>query len=80
MLARIGIKVDLLAADQDEVSSPRSWRPDYDTDFYLLGWTPATYDAHNVIRAILASRGRLPGVGTTNNAGYANARVDELSR
>jgi hypothetical protein len=23
--------------------------PKNDTDFYLLGWTPAAHDAHNVI-------------------------------
>jgi peptide/nickel transport system substrate-binding protein len=43
----------------------------------MLGWTPSTYDAQNVLASILHTRGK--GVGLTNVAGFSNARVDELT-
>ena len=47
------------------------------TSFYLLGWTPATYDSHNVLNAILGTPAP-SGRGQFNLGGYSNARVDEL--
>ena len=47
MLARIGVKIDLKAQTKAKFFA-KIQAPNYDTDFYLLGWTPATYDAHNV--------------------------------
>lgn len=74
-LARIGVKVRL------QTESKASYFPKIlkrDTSFYLLGWTPGTYDAHNVLNAIFATpdeRGR----GQYNLGGYANAEVDRLT-
>ena len=48
MLARIGIKVDLNAQTKTKFFA-KILAPKYDTDFYFLGWTPATYDAHNAL-------------------------------
>jgi peptide/nickel transport system substrate-binding protein len=76
MLARIGVKVDLTAQTKTRFFSKIA-APAYDTDFYLLGWTPATYDAHNAIYNALASR-KLPQ-GEINYGGYANVEVDALS-
>ena len=50
--------------------------PNYDTDFYLLGWTPATYDAHNVLYTLIA--GRANGRGEVNVGGYRDAGLDSL--
>ncbi|MBK1660779.1 ABC transporter substrate-binding protein [Paracraurococcus ruber] len=77
MLARIGVRVTLNAQTRArffaEVNGPR-----YNTSLYMLGWTPATGDAHNAIFNLIASRdGQSRGV--FNNGGIANARVDELS-
>ena len=77
MLARIGVKVDLNAMSKVRYFS-KIGPPAYDTDFYLLGWTPATYDAHNVLYNVIATRD-LPQ-GEVNYAGYSNADVDELTR
>jgi peptide/nickel transport system substrate-binding protein len=77
MLARIGIKAEVFARTKVKFFTDTGF-PNYSTSFYMLGWTPSTYDAHNVIKAILASRGRVTGTGMTNTAGYKNARVDEL--
>ena len=51
MLARIGIKVLLNAHAEGEIlregrASPGS----YDSSFYLLGWTPGSFDSWNVHR------------------------------
>jgi peptide/nickel transport system substrate-binding protein len=77
MLARIGVRVTLNAQTRAryfaEVNGPR-----YNTSFYLLGWTPATGDAHNAIYNLIASRdGKSRGV--FNNGGVTNAKVDELT-
>ena len=77
MLARVGIRVNLVAQTRAryfaEVNGPR-----YNTSFYLLGWTPATGDAHNAIHNLIASRdGAARGV--FNNGGIANPRIDQLA-
>jgi peptide/nickel transport system substrate-binding protein len=77
MLARIGVRVTLNAQTRArffaEVNGPR-----YNTSFYMLGWTPATGDAHNAIYNLIASRdGKSRGV--FNNGGLTNARIDELT-
>jgi peptide/nickel transport system substrate-binding protein len=75
MLARIGVRVTLAAQTRArffaEVNAPR-----FNTSFYLLGWTPATQDAHNALFNLLGSRDGTRGV--FNNGGYSNARLDEL--
>ena len=54
MLARIGIKVNLNAQTKAKFFA-KILAPKYDTDFYLLGWTPATYDAHNALYTLLGT-------------------------
>ncbi|MBY0329071.1 MAG: ABC transporter substrate-binding protein [Acetobacteraceae bacterium] len=75
MLARIGVRVTLAAQTRArffaEVNSPR-----YNTSFYLLGWTPATADAHNALFNLLGTRDGTRGV--FNNGGYSNPRLDAL--
>ena len=44
MLARIGIKANLLAQTRAKYFGKIN-APDFDTSFYMLGWTPGTYDA-----------------------------------
>jgi peptide/nickel transport system substrate-binding protein len=50
-LARIGVKINL-AAETKGTYFPKILRRD--TSFYLLGWTPGTYDAHNALNALMA--------------------------
>ena len=75
MLARVGIKVDLNAQTKTRFFTKIN-TPNYDTDFYLLGWTPATYDAHNVLYTLLGSRNGKRG--EINDGGYANPALDDL--
>lgn len=75
MLARIGIKVDLTAQTKTKFFTKIN-SPNYDTDFYLLGWTPATYDAHNVLYTLLGTRNGKRG--EVNDGGYSNPALDGL--
>ncbi len=76
MLARVGVKINL------EAETKATYFPKIlsrNTSFYLLGWTPGTYDSHNVLNAILGTPDA-SGRGQFNLGGYSNARLDELAR
>ena len=75
MLARIGIKVDLNAQTKAKYFN-KILAPNYNTDFYLLGWTPGTYDAHNVLYTLLGTRDGKRG--EVNAGGYSNPTLDLL--
>ena len=75
MLARVGVKVDLNAQTKSKFFAKVN-APAYDTDFYLLGWTPATYDAHNALYTLLGTRNGKRG--EVNNGGYSNPTLDGL--
>jgi len=75
MLARIGIKASLSALPKAQYFA-KILGPKYDTDFFMLGWTPATYDAHNALYTLIASRGN--GRGEVNVEGYNNPAMDDL--
>jgi len=75
MLARIGVKVDLLAQTRAKYFA-EILGPGYKTSFYLLGWTPSTYDAHNVFFNLIGSRNGTRGI--FNIGGYANPALDKL--
>ena len=76
MLAKIGIKVDVFARTKVKFFADVGY-PNYKLSFSLQGWTPATYDAHNVYYTLLGTRDP-SGRGQTNNGGYSNPKVDEL--
>jgi peptide/nickel transport system substrate-binding protein len=75
MLARIGMKIDLNAQTKSkhfgEINTPK-----FNTSFYLLGWTPATYDAHNALYALVGTRNG--SRGEINDGGYSNPQIDTL--
>ena len=50
--------------------------PKFATSFYMLGWTPSTYDAHNALYALLGSRNGQRG--EVNDGGYSNPQLDTL--
>jgi peptide/nickel transport system substrate-binding protein len=76
MLARIGVKVDL-AAEAKATYFPKVLSRN--TSFYLLGWTPVSYDSHNPLFALMATPGE-GGQGQFNLGAYSNAKLDELTR
>ncbi|WP_422365834.1 ABC transporter substrate-binding protein [Pelagibius sp.] len=77
MLAKIGVKIDLLAQTKSKYFGKVLAQNNYDTSFYLLGWTPSTFDSHNPITALMSCR--VDGKGAFNLGGYCNERVTELS-
>jgi peptide/nickel transport system substrate-binding protein len=76
MLARIGVKVNLVAETKATYFPKVLSR---NTSFYLLGWTPGTYDSHNPLFALMSTPGE-GGQGQFNLGSYSNPRVDELTR
>ena len=76
MLARAGIRVTLNAQTRARYFA-EILGPGYTTSFYLLGWTPSTYDAHNALFNLTATR--TGARGQFNVGGYSNARLDELT-
>jgi peptide/nickel transport system substrate-binding protein len=73
-LARIGVKVNL-QAETKGTYFPKILRRD--TSFYLLGWQPSTYDAHNPLNALMRCVDD-KGSGLFNLGAYCNPKVDEL--
>ena len=76
MLARINVKVNL-AAETKGTYFPKILSRN--TSFYMLGWTPGSYDSHNPLFALLATPGA-GGQGQFNLGTYSNAKVDELTK
>ena len=74
-LSRINVKINL-QAETKGTYFPKVLRR-Y-TSFYMLGWTPATYDAHNAMNAIMRCVDD-KGAGQFNLGAYCNPKVDELT-
>ena len=74
-LSRINVKINL-QAETKGTYFPKVLRRD--TSFYMLGWTPATYDAHNALNAIMRCVDD-KGAGQFNLGAYCNPKVDELT-
>ncbi|ABE44040.1 ABC transporter substrate-binding protein [Polaromonas sp. JS666] len=75
-LSRINVKINLQAETKGSYF-PKVLRRD--TSFYMLGWTPSTYDAHNALNALLACVDD-KGAGQFNLGAYCNPKVDELTK
>ena len=75
-LARINVKIKLLAETKGTYF-PKILRRD--TSFYMLGWTPTTYDAHNALVALMVCVDD-KGAGQFNLGAYCNPKVDELAQ
>lgn len=77
MLAKVGVKVDLLAQPKAQYFA-KVLRPKRDTSFYLLGWTPGSFDSWNVLYNIIGTP-KDDGRGKFNLGGYSNPKIDELT-
>ncbi|HVZ44285.1 MAG TPA: ABC transporter substrate-binding protein [Ramlibacter sp.] len=74
-LARVGVKINL-AAETKGTYFPKVLRRD--TSFYMLGWTPTTYDAHNSLDALARCVDDKQGYGKFNLGAYCNPELDKL--
>jgi peptide/nickel transport system substrate-binding protein len=80
MLARIGVKIDLLAQPKAQYFAKILKPGGYQTSFYMLGWTPGTLDSHNVMYDIMGCRDDPASPrGETNLGGYCNKMFDALT-
>jgi len=75
-LSRIGVKINL-AAETKGTYFPKILKRD--TSFYLLGWTPSTYDSHDALNALTACVDD-KGAGQFNLGAYCNPKLDQLTR
>ncbi len=79
MLAKIGIKIDLLAQTKSLFFAKVLGQGGYDTSFYLLGWTPNTFDSYSPLYNLVQSRDAATGAGTFNLGGYSSPEIDALA-
>ncbi|MBO0347259.1 ABC transporter substrate-binding protein [Roseibium sp. CAU 1637] len=80
MLARIGVKIDLNAQPKAKYFAKVLASGGYDTSFYLLGWTPSSFDSWNIFSNIEGCRDEQGNGAPFNLGGYCNPKVDELSK
>jgi peptide/nickel transport system substrate-binding protein len=76
MLAKVGVKVDLLAQPKAQYFKKVLA---FDTSFYLLGWTPGSFDSHNALNNLLTCRHDPSVRAKFNLGGYCNPKVDALT-
>lgn len=79
MLAKIGVTVDLNAQPKAQYFAKVLASGGYDTSFFLLGWTPGSFDSHNVLINLHNCRDEEGKGSPFNLGGYCNERVDELT-
>ncbi|MEO6958677.1 MAG: ABC transporter substrate-binding protein [Burkholderiaceae bacterium] len=78
MLARVGIKIDLLAQTKSKWFANILLQAGNNTSMYLLGWTPPPIDAEDALSNLVACRNPKTGVGQYNLGGYCNKTIDAL--
>jgi peptide/nickel transport system substrate-binding protein len=80
MLARVGVKITLLAQPKVQYFAKVLKPGGYQTSLYMLGWTPASSDSQNVLNDIMGCRDDPTSTrGEANLGGYCNKKLDELS-
>ena len=72
--ARVGVRVRL-QTESKTTYFPRAFKRDL--SFFMLGWSPAGYDTHNVLFTVLATpKG---AQGQWNFGAYSNEKLDDLT-
>ncbi|MCK1722135.1 ABC transporter substrate-binding protein [Bradyrhizobium sp. 141] len=80
MLARVGVKINLLAQPKAQYFAKVLKQGGYQTSFYMLGWTPSTMDSHNVLYDIMGCRNDPKSSrGEANLGGYCNKEFDAIT-
>jgi peptide/nickel transport system substrate-binding protein len=78
MLARVGVKVNLLAQPKAQYFK-KVLAPRLETSFYLLGWTPGSFDSWNVLYNLHNCYDEKAGRGKFNLGRYCNPKIDALT-
>jgi peptide/nickel transport system substrate-binding protein len=79
MLARIGVKVNPIIQPKAKYFAKVLASNGYQTSFYLLGWTPGSFDSYNVLLNLHGCRNEKGIGGPFNFGGYCNKEVDKLA-
>ena len=79
MMAKVGVKIDLLAQPKSKYFAKVLAQGGYNTSFYLLGWTPGSMDVYNVLNSLIVCQNKEKKAGAYNLGGYCNKRIDELT-
>jgi peptide/nickel transport system substrate-binding protein len=80
MLARVGVKVSLMAQPKQHFFAKVLKPGGFKTSFYLFGWIPTTLDANSVLYDLMGCRDNPSSSrGEANLGGYCNKQVDELA-
>ena len=79
MLAKVGVKIELNAQPKSKYFAKVLATGNFDTSFYLLGWTPGSIDSHNIFVNLLSSQNKDAQLGMFNLGNYTNKRIDELT-
>ena len=80
MLARVGVKVSLMAQPKQHFFAKVLKPGGFKTSFYLFGWVPTTLDASSVLYDLMGCRDNPSSSrGEANLGGYCNKKVDELT-
>jgi peptide/nickel transport system substrate-binding protein len=77
MLERIGIDVTLNAQTKSLHFNKIGQATGNDTSFYMLGWTPGSYDAYDMLQNLTTLDG--DAQGTWNCGRYSNPEVEALT-
>jgi peptide/nickel transport system substrate-binding protein len=79
MLARVNIKINLNAQPKSKYFAKVLQSGGYDTSFFLLGWTPGSFDSWNVLANMYRCRDEKGVGGNMNLGGYCNPKVEALT-
>jgi peptide/nickel transport system substrate-binding protein len=77
MIERVGIKVTLNAQTKSLHFNKIGKAEGNNTSFFMLGWTPGSYDAYNPLQNLMTMDGE--GQGTWNSGRYSNPEVEKLT-
>jgi peptide/nickel transport system substrate-binding protein len=81
MLARVGVKINPLFVPRAQYFAKVLATGGFNTSFFLLGWTPGSFDSWNVLHNLVRCRDdqATGGRGAFNLGGYCNQQVDALT-
>ncbi|MEM7021332.1 MAG: ABC transporter substrate-binding protein [Pseudomonadota bacterium] len=77
MLERVGIDVTLNAQTKSLHFNKIGQTDGNNTSFFMLGWTPGSYDAYNPLQNLMTMDGEAQG--TWNAGRYSNPKIEELT-
>ncbi|MEM6616188.1 MAG: ABC transporter substrate-binding protein [Pseudomonadota bacterium] len=79
MLARVGVTVNLNAQPKAQYFAKVLASGGYDTSFYLLGWTPGSFDSWNILSNLIQCRNEAGEGGAFNLGGYCSEELDAIT-